>query len=74
MAEENSVTMTVENVDQLFSEIVVNGESHVSDRYVPPTIQPQQVVTPVVQEETPQENTSSEPVQGQDVYLSLIHI
>ena len=68
MAEENSVTMTVENVDQLFSEIVVNGESHVSDRYVPPTIQPQQVVTPVVQEETPQENTSSEPVQGQDVY------
>ena len=68
MAEENSVTMTVENVDQLFSEIVVNGESHVSDRYVPPTIQPQQVVMPVVQEETPQENASSEPVQGQDVY------
>jgi len=34
MAEE--VTKTIENVDRLFSEIIVNGESHVSDRYVPP--------------------------------------
>ena len=33
MAEE--VTRVVENVDRLFSEIVVNGESHTSDRYVP---------------------------------------
>lgn len=33
MAEE--VTRVVENVDKLFSEIVVNGESHTSDRYVP---------------------------------------
>ena len=68
MAEENSVTMTVENVDQLFPEIVVNGESHVSSRYVPPAIQPQQTVTPVVQEETPQQNNSAQAVQGEDVY------
>ena len=34
MAEE--VTKVIENIDELFSEIVVNGESHVSDRYVPP--------------------------------------
>lgn len=68
MAEENSVTMTVENVDQLFSEIVVNGESHVSDRYVPP--EPRVNITPVTQEETPQEvNTpSAQETQGEDVY------
>ena len=34
MAEE--VTKVVENIDKLFSEIVVNGESHTSDRYVSP--------------------------------------
>ena len=48
MAEE--VTRVVENVDRLFSEIVVNGESHTSDRYVPP--EPEQSDSPVVQNET----------------------
>ena len=76
MAEENTVTMTVENVDQLFSEIVVNGQSHVSDRYVPP--QTQEVSTPVEQEETPTEENdtpteendtpSAQEEQGEDVY------
>lgn len=68
MAEENTVTMTVENVDRLFSEIVINGESHVSQNYVAPSPQPQ-TVTPVIQNETPQESTpSAQAVQGQDVY------
>lgn len=35
MAEE--VVRTIENVDRLFSEIIVNGESHVSERYVAPS-------------------------------------
>ena len=35
MAEE--VVRTIENVDRLFSEIIVNGESHVSQRYVAPS-------------------------------------
>jgi hypothetical protein len=48
MAEE--VTRVVENVDRLFSEIVVNGESHTSDRYVPP--EPEQSDSPVTQNET----------------------
>ncbi len=48
MSEE--VTRVVENVDRLFSEIVVNGESHTSDRYVPP--EPAQSNPPVVQNET----------------------
>ena len=71
MAEENTVTMTVENVDQLFSEIVVNGESHVSDRYVPPTPSAQ-TVTPVVETQEPENEPSSQEVRGEDVYaLSL---
>lgn len=37
MAEE--VVKTIENVDKLFSEIVVNGESHKSQRYVAPRSQ-----------------------------------
>ena len=45
MAEE--VTKTVLDVDKLFSEVVVNGESHTSSRYVEPTPQPQQVITNV---------------------------
>lgn len=69
MAEENTVTMTVENVDQLFPEIVVNGEAHVSQNYVAPSPQPQEA-TPVTEEESnPQEPvTPAETVQGQDVY------
>ena len=66
MAEE--VTKVVENIDKLFSEIVVNGESHVSDHYVPP--EPAQANTPVEQEEeeqtpsTPQRDTQGEYVKA----------
>ena len=72
MAEE--VTKVVENIDKLFSEIVVNGESHVSDRYVPP--EPAQANSPVEQEEeTPQQNTPQREVQGEPVEkLSLNNI
>ena len=57
MAEE--ITRTVENVDRLFSEIVVNGESHVSENYVPPVQLGQQNVGNA----SPVEET-----QGEDVY------
>lgn len=68
MAEENTVTMTVENVDQLFPEIVVNGESHVSENYVPP-VQLEQVVPQTVEdEEESQNNTPAQAIQGQDVH------
>lgn len=69
MSERTEVTKVVENVDRLFSEIVVNGESHVSDRYVPP----EPVDTPVLstnQSEDEEEQTAEhndEPVQGEYV-------
>ena len=69
MAEE--VTKIVENIDKLFSEIVVNGESHTSDRYVPP--EPAQANPPVEQEE--EEQTPSTPqrdVQGE--YVDTIYL
>lgn len=69
MSEHTEVTKVVENVDRLFSEIVVNGESHVSDRYVPP----EPVDTPVLstnQSDSEEEQTAEqndEPVQGEYV-------
>lgn len=69
MSERTEVTKVVENVDRLFSEIVVNGESHVSDQYVPPEL----VDTPVLstnQSEDEEEQTAEqndEPVQGEYV-------
>jgi hypothetical protein len=70
MAEE--VTKVVENIDKLFSEIVVNGESHVSDRYVPP--EPAQSNPPVAQEEeeTPQQTTPQRDVQGE--YVDTLYL
>ena len=68
MAEENTVTMTVENVDRLFGEIVVNGESHVSENYVPPVQMEHTSPQSTVQEEEPQSSTPAQAVQGQDVY------
>lgn len=67
---DNEVVKTVENVDTLFAQIEVNGQTYTSDRYTPPA-------TPVVQNTTPsqsQQSSESEqtvndtPVQGQDVY------
>lgn len=64
MAEE--VTKVVENVDKLFSEIVVNGESHVSDRYVAP--EPAQSNPPAsTNQEEPQQTQPAQTVQGQYV-------
>lgn len=69
MSERTEVTKVVENIDRLFSEIVVNGESHISDRYVPP----EPVSTPVLstnQSEDEEEQTveqNDEPVQGEYV-------
>lgn len=69
MAEENTVTRTVENVDRLFSEIVVNGESHVSERYVAPEPETAPAVTPEPEVSEPSSDTpSQQTVQGQDVY------
>ena len=71
MAEE--VTRVVEDVDRLFSEIVVNGETHVSERYVAPPV----VTVPSVQnneeEEQPQEHTSSQIVEGEYVEAVLLN-
>ena len=64
MAEE--ITKVIENVDELFSEIIVNGESHVSERYVAPqTSTP--VSTPQTQEEEQTDTPSQQAVQGEYV-------
>lgn len=69
MAEE--VTKVVEDVDKLFSEIVVNGESHVSDRYTPPEpVQSTPVSTNQEEEVTPVQ--TQEPVQGQ--YVEAVNL
>lgn len=69
MAEEETVVKTVENVDRLFSEIVVNGESHVSERYVAPAVQNN---SPAPQQTSPVQQTT-----GEDVYAvelnSVLH-
>lgn len=57
MAEENTVTKTVENVDRMFSQIVVNGEVHNSERYVSPQTQ-----------QTSPATSPAQSIQGQDVY------
>ena len=54
------VTKTIQDVDTLFSEIVVNGKSHVSERYVASTPQPQNQT-----QTTPQ---TEQRAQGEDVY------
>lgn len=74
MAEE--IVKIIENVDRLFSEIVVNGESHVSQRYVaPPTVHipsASQTQDENVNEESnmPQQHVtpSTRQTQGEDVH------
>ena len=61
MAEE--IVGTIENVDRLFSEIIVNGESHVSERYVAPS----------TSHSSP--STRQAQVQGEDVHaVELNHV
>ena len=57
---EDTFEMTVENVDRLYPEIVVNGESHSSQRYVAP----QQGVQPVSASSAPSQQSGL----GEDVY------
>lgn len=72
MAEE--VTKTIENVDRLFSEIVVNGEVHESQNYVPPA--QQQIIASQIE---PEEQTSTAPIVeptesvGEDIYAVSIN-
>ena len=63
MAEE--ITKVIENVDELFPEIVVNGESHVSERYVAPEPTPSQSLPQSSEEQT--ETPSQQTVQGEYV-------
>ena len=76
MAEE--VTRVVEDVDRLFSEIVVNGETHVSDRYVPheeETVSvPQNTQSSTEEEEeTPSTPTSNRIIEGEYVEAVLLN-
>lgn len=63
MAEE--ITKVIENVDELFPEIIVNGESHVSERYVEPPQADVPASTPQTQEEEP--TYPQQTVQGEYV-------
>lgn len=65
MAEENEVIKVVENVDTLFPEIVVNGQSHISDRYVAPLPAQANPVQPAEEEE--EDTQPQQTVQGQVV-------
>lgn len=70
MAEE--VVKTIENVDRLFSEIVVNGEVHHSENYVPQD-STDSVIAPQIAEDSSEGNLQ-EPIEqptsdiGEDVY------
>lgn len=63
MAEE--ITKVIENIDELFPEIVVNGESHVSERYVAPPQASTPASTPQTQEE--ESTQPQQTVQGEYV-------
>ena len=68
-----TVVKTIENIDELFSQIVVNGEVHQSTRYVPPVATQTQTSSPSqgTQTSTATETGSDTPVrqtQGQDIY------
>ena len=64
-----TVVKTIENIDELFSQIVVNGEVYESTRYVPPVTT--QTPSQSTQTSTETETVSDTPVrqvQGQDVH------
>ena len=70
---DNTTVKTIKDVDKLFSEIVVNGQTNVSDRYSP---QPEQQIvrqtqvvdTPSESAVTPPAPQQTEPVEGQKVH------
>ena len=57
------VTKVIEDVDKLFSEIVVNGETHVSERYIPPASTPSQSL-PQNQNDSQEDNNEDELAQA----------
>lgn len=71
----DTVVKTIENVDQLFSEIVVNGESHVSENYVP------QAQSQIIPSQIPEETQSATPTPitqptteiGEDIHAVSIN-
>lgn len=66
-----TIIKTVLDVDKLFSEIEVNGENHVSERYEAPpaTPVPTAGAVPPAQSQTPASTPAqNNPVQGSDVY------
>ena len=65
MAEE--ITKVIENVDELFPEIIVNGESHVSERYVEPEPTPSQSLPQSSEEQTEEPSQPQQTVQGEYV-------
>lgn len=70
------VTKVIEDVDKLFSQIIVNNEVHESSRYIPP-VTVAQSVHPQPTQVIPQQETqvSEEPAQGEDVYaVELNHV
>ena len=73
----DTVVKTVEDVDKLFSQIVVNGETYNSDRYVPPA--PVQVIEepePEPQQTEISQNPSvpsGQTIQGEDVYAVVLN-
>ena len=62
----DEVVKTVKDVDKLFAQIVVNGETHKSTRYAV-----QQSATQANVRR--QSNSSGEPTQGEDVYALLLN-
>lgn len=75
MAEE--VTKTIENVDRLFARIVVNGEVHESQNYVPQA-STDSIIAPQIIEEDNQSDTQepiAQPTQdvGEDVYAVVLN-
>lgn len=71
MADE--VTKTVENVDRLFSQIIVNGEVHESQNYVPQA--EEEIIPPQIQEEPSNPTPIVQPATeiGQDIHAVEIN-
>ena len=73
MAEE--ITKVIENVDELFPEIIVNGESHVSERYVAPEPTPSQSLPQSSEEQTEESSTptSDRVIEGEYIEAVLLN-
>ena len=63
-----TVTKTVENIDKLFSSVVVNGDEHVSERYVAPVTTPEVSQQNIPTEPQQQASANTRSIVGADVY------